>query len=65
MDESKLWEILVKTTDGNYKVYNARRKKDVIREVCETIGIIELSEDQELKSLGDLNVIDLIRWVKF
>ncbi len=60
IDDSRLWKILVRADDGEYKVYNASRKKSGDKDVCRTIGTMELSQDQDLKSPDNLNIIELV-----
>jgi len=60
IDNGKLWKILVRSGDGEYKVYNASKKESGDKDVCRTIGTVGLSEDRDLKSRDGLNVIELV-----
>jgi len=60
IDDNILWKILVRADDGEYKVYNATKKKSGDKDVCKTIGTVGLSEDQDLKSPDNLNIIELV-----
>jgi hypothetical protein len=60
IDDSRLWKILVRADDGEYKVYNASKKESEDKEVCKTIGTMELSQDQDLGSPDNLNIIELV-----